>query len=92
MGRELKKLVFLLTNWSELLPLAKFAHNNSFHLSIGASPFYVTRGYHPRLEVSLHDSFVTNVSKNLQHLRSVQETTRKQILQAQETQARFANL
>ncbi|SGZ27897.1 BQ5605_C026g10216 [Microbotryum silenes-dioicae] len=83
---------YLQTNWSELLPLAKFAYNNSFHSSIGASPFYVTRGYHPRLEVSLRDSFVTDVPKYLQHLRSVQETARKQILQAQETQARFANL
>ncbi|SGY19858.1 BQ5605_C017g08353 [Microbotryum silenes-dioicae] len=81
-----------ITNWSELLPLAEFAYNNSFHSSIGASPFYVTRGYHPRLEVSLRDSFVTDVPKYLQHLRSVQETARKQILQAQETQARFANL
>ncbi|SGY45721.1 BQ5605_C001g00329 [Microbotryum silenes-dioicae] len=83
---------YLQTNWSELLPLAEFAYNNSFHSSIGASPFYVTRGYHPRLEVSLRDSFVTDVPKYLQHLRSVQETARKQILQAQETQARFANL
>ncbi|SGY56118.1 BQ5605_C006g04108 [Microbotryum silenes-dioicae] len=83
---------YLQTNWSELLPLVKFAYNNSFHSSIGTSPFYVTRGYHPRLEVSLRDSFVTDVPKYLQHLRSVQETARKQILQAQETQARFANL
>ncbi|SGY78585.1 BQ5605_C008g04896 [Microbotryum silenes-dioicae] len=83
---------YLQTNWSELLPLAEFAYNNSFHSSIGASLIYVTRGYHPRLEVSLRDSFVTDVPKYLQHLRSVQETARKQILQAQETQARFANL
>ncbi|SCV67557.1 BQ2448_5168 [Microbotryum intermedium] len=83
---------YLQTNWSELLPLAEFAYNNSFHSSIGASPFYVTRGYHPRLEVSLRDSFVTNVPRYLQHLRSVQAAARKQISQAQETQARFANL
>ncbi|SCV70662.1 BQ2448_3424 [Microbotryum intermedium] len=83
---------YLQTNWSELLPLAEFAYNDSFHSSIGASPFYVTHGYHPRLKVSLRDSFVTDVPRYLQHLHSVQETARTQISQAQETQARFADL
>lgn len=35
------------TNWSDWLPLAKFAHNNRVHSSMGKSPFMVLYGQHP---------------------------------------------
>ncbi|TPX31214.1 hypothetical protein SeLEV6574_g08557 [Synchytrium endobioticum] len=31
-------------DWAELLPQAEFAHNNSYHSSIGMSPFFATTG------------------------------------------------
>ncbi|KAF1331227.1 reverse transcriptase, partial [Globisporangium splendens] len=38
--------------WSEFLPLAEFALNNSTHVSTGHSPFYVNYGIHPRVPAS----------------------------------------
>jgi hypothetical protein len=38
-------------NWSGLLPLAEFAFNNASNETIGTSPFYANKGYHPNLTV-----------------------------------------
>ena len=40
-------------NWVNLLPLAKFAYNNTSHLATMVTPFFVNKGFHPNLEVSL---------------------------------------
>ncbi|KAF1336745.1 Pol protein, partial [Globisporangium splendens] len=39
--------------WSEFLPLAEFALNNSTHVSTGHSPFYMNYGIHPRVPASI---------------------------------------
>ncbi|KAF1319500.1 Pol protein, partial [Globisporangium splendens] len=39
--------------WSEFLPLAEFALNNSTHVSTGHTPFYANYGLHPRVPASL---------------------------------------
>ncbi|KAF1319736.1 reverse transcriptase, partial [Globisporangium splendens] len=39
--------------WSEFLPLAEFALNNSTHVSTGHSPFCVNYGIHPRVPASI---------------------------------------
>ncbi|KAF1336350.1 reverse transcriptase, partial [Globisporangium splendens] len=39
--------------WSDYLPLAEFALNNSTHASTGHSPFYVNYGIHPRVPASI---------------------------------------
>ena len=36
-------------NWSELLPLAKFTYNNAPSTTMGMSPFYTNKGYHPNI-------------------------------------------
>src|SRR5882724_9929926 len=36
-----------------LLPLAEFAYNNTSHLVTMVTPFFVNKGFHPKLEVSL---------------------------------------
>ena len=38
-------------NWSDLLPLAKFAYNNAPSTTTGVSPFFANKGYHPNLTV-----------------------------------------
>lgn len=35
-------------NWSQLLPMAEFAYNNSDHSATGVSPFFACYGYNPR--------------------------------------------
>src|ERR1700730_13558478 len=38
-------------NWSELLPLAEFAYNNALSATMGVSPFFMNKGYHPNISV-----------------------------------------
>ena len=38
-------------NWSDLLPLAEFAYNNTPSATTGVSPFFANKGYHPNLAV-----------------------------------------
>ena len=38
-------------NWSSLLLLSKFAYNNAANETMGVSPFFANKGYHPNLAV-----------------------------------------
>ena len=38
-------------NWSDLLPLTKFAYNNAPSTTTGVSPFFTNKGYHPNTTV-----------------------------------------
>jgi len=43
-------------NWSELLPLMKFAYNNALSTTTGVSPFFTNKRYHSNITVySKHD-------------------------------------
>jgi hypothetical protein len=44
---------YLQDNWSELLLLAEFAYNNTPQDSIGMTPFFANKGYHPILNVDV---------------------------------------
>jgi len=47
------------TNWSNLLPIAEFAYNNTVHSSTKVTPFFANLGYHPKFTVK-----IPRVSKN----------------------------
>jgi hypothetical protein len=63
-------------NWSELLPLAGFAYNNSPNASTGVSPFFTNKGYHPVLDIhpkrdvasTRTREFATNLNELHKHL------------------------
>jgi len=38
-------------NWVNLLPLAKFAYNNTSHSVTMVTPFFANKGFHPKLKV-----------------------------------------
>jgi hypothetical protein len=40
-------------NWSSLLPLAKFAYNNTPSTTTSISPFFANKGYHPNISIHL---------------------------------------
>src|SRR5258707_988854 len=40
-------------NWALLLPLAEFTYNNAMSTTTGISPFFMNKGYHPRLSTNL---------------------------------------
>lgn len=44
----------LYKNWSQFLPMAEFAINNSVHVSHGHTPFYVNHLRHPRVPSTLN--------------------------------------
>ena len=64
-------------NWSELLPLAEFAYNNTLSATTGITPFFANKGYHLNLTVhpehdltSAHTrDFVTDLDELNQQLR-----------------------
>jgi hypothetical protein len=38
-------------DWLPLLPMAEFTYNNSVHSSTKLTPFFATRGYHPKFDL-----------------------------------------
>jgi transposase InsO family protein len=46
-------VAYLQDDWSELLPLAEFAYNNTPQDSIGMTPFFANKGYHPVINVDI---------------------------------------
>ena len=38
-------------NWSDLLPLAEFTYNNAPNATMGLTPFYANKGYHPSITI-----------------------------------------
>src|SRR5467141_3035294 len=64
-------------NWSELLPLAEFAYNNTPSATTGITPFFANKGYHPNLTVDPEcdlastrtRDFVTDLDKLHQELQ-----------------------
>src|SRR6202045_1336366 len=40
---------YLQDDWTSQLPFAEFVYNNPPHSTTGVSPFFVNKGYHPKL-------------------------------------------
>jgi len=47
-------------NWSELLPLAEFAYNNTPSETTEVSPFFANKGYHPNLAIHPERDLASN--------------------------------
>ena len=77
------------SNWSDLLPLAEFAYNNTPNATTGVSPFFANKGYNPNLSihpkhdlVSAHThDFVVDLDELHQQLRSMISNAQKQYCQ-----------
>lgn len=69
-------------NWPDLLPIAEFAYNNSYHSSIGMTPFFANVGYHPRLEVTLHPSMVPDTDRHVKELHRIHQVAAENISKA----------
>ena len=46
-------VTYLQDDWCDLLPLAEFAYNNTPQDSIGMTPFFANKGYHPLINVDI---------------------------------------
>ena len=71
-------------DWDLILPLAKFAYNDSVNRSTGMSPFEIVKGYRPRKLVDLvPQPMHTHVSESAhslaEHIRSLYDDIRRHI-------------
>ena len=59
-------------NWSDLLPIAEFAYNNSVHSATQLTPFFANYGYNPRatiaVDIAVADPNAHDFSKSLSDL------------------------
>ncbi|SAM00104.1 hypothetical protein [Absidia glauca] len=79
------------SNWSDMLPIAQFAYNNSKHSSTNETPFHAVYGCHPRLSVSLPRSnkHTTPATDRLAKMNQVHLDMKDAILATQETHKKY---
>ena len=71
-------------NWSELLPLAEFAYNNSPSATTGISPFFANKGYHPNLAIHPERDISSEKAREyVVDLDQLHQELRQQIIAAQ---------
>ena len=62
-------------DWSEWLPYAEFAYNNSTHSATKPSPFYTLYGRHPQFE-AVHTNSTSSASTYLDNIEKLQKELR----------------
>ena len=62
-------------NWSEWLPYAEFAYNNSTHSATKQSPFYTLYGRHPQFK-AVHTNPTSSASTYLDNIEKLQKELR----------------
>ena len=73
-------------NWSDLLPLAKFAYNNAPSTMTSVSPFFANKGYHPNITVHpKHDLLLAQAREYAVNLESLHQYLREEMAAAQKS-------
>ena len=79
-------------DWDELLDMAEFAINNSWHESVRNTPFYLNYGQHPLTPVSLHvDTQVPAAEHFSQGIQEVVQQAKRYMQAAQDRQKAYAD-
>jgi len=79
-------------NWSELLPLAEFAYNNTLSATTGVSPFFANKGYHLNLIVYPEQDIASSRACDfIVDLDELQNTLKEEIAKAQRQYQPSAN-
>ena len=80
------------TNWSDLLPLAEFAYNNTPSDTTGVSPFFANKGYNPSISVHPDREAASLRAREMAiDIHELQEYLKTQILSAQKRYSEYAN-
>ncbi len=84
-------------NWADLLPLAQFAYNNTMHATTWILPFYALYSVHPHMHLTLFTTLTPSQTYSEQladnyasRINKLREQLRKNILEAQEQQTKYA--
>jgi len=79
-------------NWSELLPLAEFAYNNTSSATTSVSPFFANKGYHPNLIVYPERDIASSRTHDfIVDLDELQSILKEEIAKAQRQYQPFTN-
>jgi len=79
-------------NWSELLPLAEFAYNNTPSTTTGVSPFFVNKGYYLNITVHPKHDIASSQAHNFAvDLDELQNTLKAEISMAQQRYQKSAD-
>lgn len=78
-------------NWSQLLPQAEFAYNNSTSATTQQSPFFINYGFNPRFTLLDSATKTPAADQHASNLSSLWSYLKTQILRAQDSQAHHAN-
>lgn len=72
------------SNWSDLLPVAEFAYNNSPHATTKVSPFFANYGFNPNWEPGLADLKSPNAMALSENLKSTHHFVKEEIRKSQD--------
>jgi transposase InsO family protein len=82
-------------NWERYLSLAEVAYNNAVQSSTGMSPWYATKGYHPRtpasIDFSRSSSLPIEAERILTRFEQIHEELVNNLQEAQEAQKEYAD-
>lgn len=77
-------------DWSQMLPMAEFAYNNSVTSATGMSPFYANYGYHPSTNWPVEAEVRNPASKIYSHwLKNVHDFCAASLRQTQERMGKY---
>src|SRR5260370_11204067 len=72
-------------DWATLLPLVEFAYNNAPSETMGVSPFFTNKGYHPNLSTDTTTLVPsTEAQQFVAHLDEIHNELKQNIMDAQE--------
>ena len=78
-------------NWSQLLPQAEFAYNNSTSATTQQSPFFINFGFNPRFTIFDTATKSPAADEQAKTLNNLWSYLKVQIARAQDTQVHHAN-
>ena len=80
-------------DWDRYLPMAEFALNDSYHVSLGMTPFYLTYGYHPRLPDRVVQSTRNNPTgqQYVDNIHDAVDRAKQMLADAQHRQKQYAD-
>lgn len=80
------------TDWTNFLPIAEFAYNNSLNSTTQMTPFFANQGYHPQFSTKVTStSTIPAAEERIKQIDSTLTELRSTLKFSQETYSKFAN-